>query len=179
MFTPVEGLKEGILLEVGFDKTTPNMKKDISSWAYDKGSVDLKDQSLIDNRAKDVVCYDPRYTFVEKLQAIVTKYDLYKKGKNDGKLPVNFLRHYYDIYCLLGLKDVQDFIGTETYEDYKKERFRKYDTVIKNCEGFMLSDEKERQVFEDNYKKSSALYYKGQIEFSEILSRLSNYLNKL
>lgn len=178
-FTPVEGLKEGILLEVGFDKTTPNMKKDISSWAYDKGSRDLSGQSLIDNSAKKIVCYDPRYTFVEKLQAIVTKYDLYKKDKNNGKLPVNFLRHYYDIYCLLDLKEVQDFIGTEIYEDYKKERFRKYDTVIKNCEGFTLSDIEERKAFEDNYKKSSALYYKGQIEFSEILLRLSSYLDKL
>lgn len=178
-FTPVEGLKEGILLEVGFDKTTPNMTKDISSWAYDKGSSALQDQGLKDNRAKDVVCYDPRYTFVEKLQAIVTKYDLYKKGKNDGKLPVNFLRHYYDIYCLLELQEVQDFIGTEIYEEYKKERFRKYDTAIKNCEGFSLSDDEERKVFEDNYLKSSSLYYKGQIPFVEILKRLESYLERL
>ena len=30
----VEGLKDGILLEVGFDDVTPNEPRDISSWAY-------------------------------------------------------------------------------------------------------------------------------------------------
>ena len=29
------GVKDGILLEVGFDQITPNMPVDISSWAYD------------------------------------------------------------------------------------------------------------------------------------------------
>jgi hypothetical protein len=60
-------LKEGVLLEAGFDVVTPNEAKDISSWAYDyaAGKVDV-----IDNRAKGVACYDPRYTFVEKLQTI-------------------------------------------------------------------------------------------------------------
>ncbi len=179
MFAPNQALKEGILLEVGFDKTTPNMEKDISSWAYDKGVSILADKGLKDNRAKGVICYDPRYTFVEKLQAIVTKYALYKKGKNHGKWPVNFLRHYYDIYCLLDCKEVQGFIGTDDYEEYKKARFRKYDTVIKNCEGFALSDEEERKIFEDHYLKSSALYYKGQIPFEDILNRIQSYLERL
>jgi hypothetical protein len=33
--TPVKGLREGVLLEAGFAKVTPNEPKDISSWAYD------------------------------------------------------------------------------------------------------------------------------------------------
>lgn len=177
-FNPMEGVKEGILLEVGFDRTTPNQKQDISSWAYDKGFKELGDQ-IIDNRALNISCYEPKYTFTEKLQAIVTKYSLYKEGKYDGKLPDNFLRHYYDIYCLLDEKSVQDFIGTEEYEGYKTERFRKYDTVIKNCPGFTLADGEDRKVFEENYEKSSALYYKGQIPFQDILDRIAKYLDKL
>jgi hypothetical protein len=31
--TPVDGLREGVLLEAGFAKVTPNEPKDISSWA--------------------------------------------------------------------------------------------------------------------------------------------------
>jgi hypothetical protein len=31
----VEGLKDGVLLEVGFDDVAPNEARDISSWAYD------------------------------------------------------------------------------------------------------------------------------------------------
>ena len=178
-FTPVEGLKEGILLEVGFDRTTPNKPVTISSWAFEKGQRDLGEGAIFDNRAIDIACYDPKYTFVEKLQAIITKFSLYKEGKSDGRLPVNFLRHYYDIYCLLELDAVKDFIGTEEYEEYKKERFRKYDTVIKNFDGFTLSDSTDRKVFEDNYIRSSALYYKGQVPFQDILDRIGIHLNSM
>jgi hypothetical protein len=67
----LEGLKEGVLLEVGFDVVAPNQARDISSWAYDyaAGKIDI-----IDNRAPGVACYDPGYTFVEKLQTISTKF---------------------------------------------------------------------------------------------------------
>jgi hypothetical protein len=179
MFTSVEGLKEGILLEVGFDKTTPNLMKDISSWVYDRGANLLHGQNIKDNRAKGIVCYDPRYTFVEKLQAIVTKYDLYKRDKNNRRPPINFLRHYYDIYCLLNLPEIQEFIGTDQYEDYKRERFRKYDTIIKNCDAFSLSDLEERTIFENNYLRSSALYYRGQVPFADILGRIAIFLDRL
>jgi hypothetical protein len=60
----LDGLREGVLLEVGFDAVTPNAPKDISSWVYDHatGKVDI-----IDNRATAVPCHDPGYTFGEKL----------------------------------------------------------------------------------------------------------------
>lgn len=173
-FIAVEGLKEGILLEVGFDRTTPNQKIDISSWAFDKATATLPVKSVIDNRAMQIPCYDPRYTFVEKLQAIVTKYTYYKTGKNNGKLPVNFLRHYYDIYCLLDLPEVEKFVGSIEYEEYKAERFRGYDTKIKNCDGFSLKDEKDRAIFKTNYEKSKSLYYKGQIDFEQIIKRIED-----
>jgi len=63
--TPVDGLREGVLLEAGFAKVTPNEPKDISSWAYDYAADKVE---IIDNRAKAVACYDPGYTLVEKLQ---------------------------------------------------------------------------------------------------------------
>src|SRR6185295_9485829 len=92
LLTSIPELKEGILLEVGFDDTAPNIAKDISSWAYDyaKDKVDI-----IDNRAKSVACYKMGYTLIEKLQAISTKF---RKQQEDGTFPVNFMRHYYDIY---------------------------------------------------------------------------------
>ena len=54
--TPVEGLREGVLLEAGFARVTPNEPKDISSWAYDYAADKVE---IIDNRAKAVACYDP------------------------------------------------------------------------------------------------------------------------
>ena len=178
IFELPEGLKEGILLEVGFDKTAPNEKKDISSWAFDKGFTILGTK-LTDNRAFGILCYKPKYTFVEKLQAIVRKYRLYKEGKHGKEFPENFLRHYYDIYCLLGIPEVQDFIGTSEYKAYKAERFQGDDINIKNCQGFNLNNSEERKKFETEYIKTKALYYRGQTPFDKILARFSKYLEIL
>src|SRR5580704_3960996 len=92
---PVAGLRDGVLLEVGFDDVTPNSAKDISSWAYDYAAAKV---DIIDNRAKGVACYDPGYTFVEKLQTISTKFRLQQQT---GDSPINFMRHYSDVYNLV------------------------------------------------------------------------------
>ena len=68
----IAGLKPGILLEVGFDDTTPNSAVDISSWALDKAAT--TGVKFSDNRALQVKCYHPAYTLVEKLQAVSTKF---------------------------------------------------------------------------------------------------------
>lgn len=65
LFSTITALKPGIVLELGFDQTTPNIPCDISSWALNKAlSLNI---DVIDNRAKQVKCYCPEYTFVEKL----------------------------------------------------------------------------------------------------------------
>ncbi len=87
---PLEGLKTGILLEVGFDTVTPNEHKDISSWAYEFAASKVP---LLDNRPKGVPCYHPGYTLVEKLQTISTKF---RKQQKTGEFSENFMRHYYD-----------------------------------------------------------------------------------
>ena len=111
-------LKEGVLLEAGFDAVTPNEAKDISSWAYEyaAGKVDI-----IDNRAKGVACYDPRYTFVEKLQTISTKFRRQQEKKGS---PIDFMRHYYDACSLLERPEVQAFIGTDAYKAHQAQRSR-------------------------------------------------------
>ncbi|MBB72137.1 MAG: hypothetical protein CMF50_07045 [Legionellales bacterium] len=92
-YEPLEGLKEGILFELGFDRTTPFEEKNISSWAYDRALA--SGENIIDNRALGVKCYQPEYTFVEKLQTISTKYRRYKTDPSFER--VNFIRHYYDV----------------------------------------------------------------------------------
>lgn len=64
VFGNIEGIKEGILLEAGFDTVTPNQKLLIGSWAFDK-AIQTTGINIIDNRAIDIVCYDRGYTFVE------------------------------------------------------------------------------------------------------------------
>ena len=67
---------------------------------------------VIDNRAVDVPCYSPAYTFVEKLQTVSTKF---RQQQDAEVFPKNFLRHYYDLYCLLDNPEVQAFLGTTAY----------------------------------------------------------------
>lgn len=62
------GVKNGVLLELGFDTVTPNRKCDISSWALDFARQ--HGMPVRDNLAVGISCYEPAYTFVEKLQTI-------------------------------------------------------------------------------------------------------------
>ena len=170
----LEGLREGVLLEVGFDTVAPNTPKDISSWMYDyaAGKVDI-----IDNRAKAVPCYDLGYTFVEKLQTVSTKF---RNQQSDGSDPVEFMRHYYDIHELLQQPEVQKFIGTNAYRVHKQERFRQGDNqnIAKN-EAFLLSYPQTRALYARAYERSSALYYAEKPNFEELLADLGRHLAKL
>jgi hypothetical protein len=173
-FDSIEGVKEGILLEVGFDRTAPNLPKSITSWAFEQART--SNVRLIDNRISDVACYDPRYTFVEKLQTVVRKY---RQFKETGKLQANFLRHYYDIFHLLALPEVQEFIGTPAYETHKEERFGGDDRKVMNSGAFTLKADADRKEFEAGYTKTRALYYRDQPSLTEILERVSTVLDRL
>ena len=172
---PMPELKDGVLLEAGFDTVTPNAPKDISSWAFDHAIG--RGVDIIDNRALAVACYEPGYTLVEKLQTISTKF---RKQQETGEFPANFMRHYYDVYCLLGQPDVKGFIGTDPYREHKSKRFRGGDDpdIMKN-QAFILSDPKVRAEYERAYDKTSALYYRSKPSFAEILARIASYANRL
>jgi hypothetical protein len=169
----LDGLREGVLLEVGFDTVAPNTPKDISSWLYDyaAGKVDT-----IDNRAKSVPCYDPSYTFAEKLQTVSTKF---RNQQRDGTDPVEFMRHYYDIYKLLQRPEVQKFVGTKAYKQHKANRFRQADNQnIAGNEAFILSD-KTRALYANAYERGGALYYEDKPSFEQILNEIKKWVVKL
>ena len=181
-FSEIPGLKDGILLEIGFDRTAPNQSRLISSWAFDRAHANLDldlDLEFIDNRAKEVLCYEPKYTFVEKLQAVVRKFRLYKEGKQGANLPANFIRHYYDLYQLIDRSDVQDFIGTEEYRAYKVERFGGDDIQVSRSDALRLSAPEDLAVFEREYARSKSLYFRGRPTLTEILERIGKELPRL
>ena len=173
-FLHLSGIKEGILLEVGFDNVTPNIPTDISSWAFDFA---FEKVLLKDNRARGIKCYHPAYTLVEKLQAISTKYRKYMEGIN---LPPNFMRHYYDLYCLLEDEEVQKSIGSEAYQEHKEKRFPKADNkCIAANEAFIISNSAIRETMKEAYQASASLYYKGQPDFEVILECINKHKNHL
>lgn len=171
-----DGVKAGILLEAGFDQVAPNRPCLISSWAYDKAITSgLTD--LTDNRAVNVPCYEPGYTLVEKLQTISTKY---RRHLADGSMPQNFLRHYYDIYCLLENGDVQAFIGSAEYFAHKDARFPAADNkLIVSNDAFRLEGPETRHLFERAYEGTRSLYYRGQPPLGEILARIGEHSARL
>ena len=173
----VAGLKEGILLEVGFDRVMPNNSLTISSWAYDK-AADNREVAVTDNRALEIACYHPGYTFVEKLQTIATKFRQEQEG---NKTYPNLMRQYYDVYSLLANQQVLDFIGTPKYKAHKEERFRGKEKglVIPKSEAFTISDIALREQFKKRYEATAALYYNGQPSFDELLERIAANIDKL
>lgn len=169
------GVKDGILLELGFDDTAPNRPVTISSWAWDTARE--RGVSAFDNRAAGVLCYAPTHTFVEKLQTISTKY---RRLGESQTFPGNFLRHYYDVYCLLGLEEVQDFMREPAYRVRKGQRFRAGDEqVIARNPAFVLADPAQRQRFAQEYRKTTALYYQGQPPFESLLERIQQNIDAM
>ncbi len=172
----VQGAKVGILLEVGFDTVTPNSNLTIGSWAFDRAvNAGI---SIEDNRAIDVACYHPGYTFVEKLQTIITKF---RVEKEKGLEKPNLMRQYYDIYSLLNHPIVQKFIGTDEYKAHKEARFLGKDkgVNIAENEAFHLRDPAVRKKFEARYKATKDLYYKGQPPFDDLLKRIHDNIERL
>ncbi len=169
-----DDLRDGVLLEVGFDDVTPNIPKDISSWAYDyaAGKVDI-----IDNRAKGVACYDPGCTLVEKLQTISTKFRLQQTAQDR---PIDFIRHYYDVYGLLQRPEVRAFIGTDAYKAHKAKRFRQADNQnIAQNQAFVLSDKATREAYAEAYADTSALYHGNPPTFDQIIAEIAAWRVRL
>ena len=153
---------------------TPNAAQDISSWAYDYAASKV---DIIDNRAKAVPCYDPGYTLVEKLQTISTKF---RQQQETGEFPVNFMRHYYDVYCLLKRPEVQAFIGTDRYKAHKARRFRPGDNLnIAQNEAFILGDPQTRETYTRAFEATSALYYAGNPMLADVVCEIAHWAERL
>jgi hypothetical protein len=175
-FPSLEALKEGVLLEVGFDKTTPYDFRNISSWAYDKAI--LSGVKIIDNQATNVKCYLPEYTFIEKLQTISTKYRVNKQKNIDS--PINFIRHYYDIYQLLNTERVKQFLQTEEYQAYKLEKFGSLDEPDLTINpAFQLSMPGEIDKFSGLYQKKAEIYFGPIPPFEKIIQSIKNNAGRL
>jgi len=172
----VEGPKEGILLEAGFDDISPNQPVTISSWSYDR-AVKVK-LDISDNRATDIKCYNPEYTFVEKLQAIIRKFG---QEMHSGTVNQNFLRQYYDVYELLGRQEVIAFIGTDAYQGHKARRFnnKELEKPLAENPAFDFSSPELLNSFKERFLKTRALYYNGQPTFDEIIDRIKLHLDKM
>jgi len=164
-FSVPEKVKPSILLEIGFDQTTPNEPIDITSWAYEKTKISRV--KISDNMARQVKCYLPEYTFVEKLQTISTKV---RRQQETGKFDVNFLRHFYDLHMLFQLDRVKEFINTDKYKQHKRNRFRNQDNLClqKNIAFNLDRNESLFAQYTDEFNKLQHLFILQKPSFREI-----------
>lgn len=162
------GIRADVLLEVGFAKVAPNVPRTISSWLYDRAVRD--NVEIMDNRAIDVACYHPGYTFLEKLRAISTKF----RKQQEGGSEINFTRHYYDVYYLLSNPEVCGFIGTEDYKAYKKKCFGSgADFVLSENEAFLMNDPKVREVYARAFDRPNTLFYRPRPSFEQVIETIA------
>ena len=175
----IDGLKDGILLEVGFDQITPNQPLSISSWVWEHLEKERLSKEYINNVANDVLCYHPGYTLIEKLQTIVRKFRNRKIDNTPNDK--NFMRQYYDIYCLLQKPEILSFIGSEEYFIHKALRIRGADREIPLNEhpALLLLDDVTRNSFAEQYKATSNLYYNGQPDFDLIVSSIKKHIERM
>jgi hypothetical protein len=95
-------------------------------------------------------------------------------------MPVDFMRHYYDVYSLLRQPAVQAFVGTLPYRQHKDDHFPQADNKnISINAAFQLPDRKTRELCERAYEAASALYYQGKPSFTEILAALDQCKDRL
>lgn len=176
LFPSLAALKEGVLLEVGFDKTTPYDYRNISSWAYEKAiSSGIK---IINNQANSVKCYLPEYTLIEKLQTISTKYCVNKQRNIES--PINFIRHYYDVYQLLQTEQVKYFLRTDDYYLYKQEKFGILNELdLTKNPAFQLSEPGEVDKFSSLYQKKAEIYFGVTPPFEKIIEYIKDNASML
>ena len=161
-----------MLLEAGFGKTAPNEPRDFSSWVFDRAlKVGL---DVIDNRARGVRCYNPEYTFVDKMQAICRRYRQHRERNDSEKdRPREFLRHYYDLYMLLEVPRVKAFMGTPENEDYKKSQFKISDAkYFETREPYKLEDPKIYALFEQEFGHMNTMLLAPAPKFKDLIERL-------
>jgi len=175
---PLPGLRPDVLLEAGFAKTAPNEPRDFSSWALDKAlAVGLP---VIDNRAPAVKCFNPEYTFVDKLQTISRRFRQHRDRNAERDRPRQFMRHYYDLFMLLGVERVQTFIGTKAYATYKAEKIKGADaTEFAARTPFTLPEAKTLALFAKEFEAMNTLLLGPGPSFEEVTDRLREYSPRL
>lgn len=171
-FPPTPALKPEVLLEAGFDKTAPNEARDFSSWALERAREKTVD--VHDNRALGVLCFNPEYTFVDKIQTICRRFRQFRDRNDPEKdKPQAFLRHYYDLYMLLEVPRVRAFIGTPEYAAYKNQKLKPADAAeFATREAFLLEKPETYARFEEEFQAMNAMLTPPRPKFADIMAQI-------
>lgn len=181
-FPGVSALGSTVLLEMGTrGGTNPSVVRPVQSFVGEYATAQNQQDLAADLRAFEVECLDIGRTFVEKLFAV---HAAYERDRAAGKV-----RHYYDLYRLAGLEEIQAFAGTDEYrevyadaERYSRESFP--DAALPAGGSFATSraftpDEEGRAILRRNYAQERGLFFVNPPSLESILSRLTELLPRL
>jgi len=148
---------------------------DFSSWALDKALA--AGLEVEDTRALGIKCFNPEFTFVDKLQTICRRFRQWRSRNDPQKdRPRQFSRHYYDLYMLLAVARVKQFIGTPAYETYKAEKRKGADAEeFAARSAFTLSDDGAYTLFEKEFKALNSLLLAPGPSFKEVIEKLREW----
>src|SRR5574344_303154 len=185
-----EFIKREILLEPGYrGGSYPTIKKEMNSFVASTILSHFDNQispELLEYK-NDINPFSlrvlgPERIFLEKLEAIKNSY-------SKGKI-VEATRHYYDLYNLIKLDEIQNLKNNPTeikeiLEDISKNSKKYYGVKepstlesIKTCKALSI-DFSEIAKLEDRYKKESGLYYKEQPDFIIMVIAINKFLENL
>jgi hypothetical protein len=81
---------------------------------------------------------------------------------------------------LLADPRVQEFIGTETYQKRKEQRFRKEDVMcISENQAFLFQEPTVFKLYKAEYAKTEGLYYAGLVPFDTVMKRIQENFDRL
>jgi hypothetical protein len=131
--------------------------------------------------SKGIPSRNSTHEHLGEMSNVSIKWTKYRQEQNDGIVRKNYIRQYYDLYCLLNTNEEQEFIKTDAYQTHKKVRFPYADYIIpiSENEAFLLSDPKQRESLKKRYLATSKLYYKGQPDFEIVLNTIHKYIHLL
>lgn len=178
-FAPLPELRPEVLLEAGFTQTAPNEPRDFTSWVWERATVATLE--IRDNRAPAIPCFNPEYTFVDKLQTICRRYRQYTDRRDaERDRPRKFLRHYYDLYKLLQLPRVRDFLGTPGYAAYREVKIKGADRdVFAARTPFEIPDDEVVRDFEAEFATLAGLFFAPAPAFADIIREIRKHARAL
>lgn len=184
------GVKSEILLEPGYrGGNYPVSVKKINSFLADTileyyNNEIISELKEFEDDIKPFVLkvLSPERIFLEKLDAV-------RNAHLKNRL-VSATRHYYDLYHLINLKEIQDLkenkeLIDEIVQDiseFSKTYYGAEEAVTINdfkiCKA-LSSDYSQIKTLIDRYKREKGLYYKNQPDFEYMLKEISDFLTNL
>jgi hypothetical protein len=102
------------------------------------------------------------------------------KAWHPNPFPANFLRHYYDFYCLLRNGNVQAFIRNEPYKTHNQGRIPKADNQnLSEHEAFLLLDPRVCAAHAEACARTPSLCYQGRPNFDDLMTAIQARLPHL